>query len=201
MGQLLQQRGRQGSATATSSAKLWLVQSISLFRLIAALLFASLAFQDVPLLLLVGIYSCAMCSDIADGFLARRFALESFAGKIIDLISDKSLTVVSLLYAAERGIQLLPLALIATREIVVFGLRAIAVDGTQLLPTSRVFGGAMAFVLWSNTLVLMCLPKNSEWLSTVEGVYWACAVTLVVNVLRRIHASRHRLMASLTKAE
>lgn len=98
MAKLVQQRARQQSATANSTAKLWLVQSISLFRLVAALLFACLAFQDVPKLLLVGIYFCAMCSDVVDGFLARRFLLESFAGKIIDLISDKSLTVISLLY-------------------------------------------------------------------------------------------------------
>ena len=177
------------------------VQSVSVLRLFATLLFASLAFQNLPLRLLACIYGFAMCSDLVDGFLARRLNMESYAGKVIDLVSDKSLTVVSLLYAAERGIYILPLALIAMREMVVIGLRLITVDGTQLLPTSRVFGGVMAFLIWSNTMYLLFVPNDSNRLQTVKHIYYGCALIVIVNLVVRIYVSRGRIMASITKAE
>jgi phosphatidylglycerophosphate synthase len=179
----------------------WLVQSISLSRLVAALLFASLAFQEVPLRLLAWIYGFAMCSDLADGFLARRLRTRTYAGKVIDLVSDKSLTIVSLLYAAERGINLFPLAMIATREVIMIGFRSIIVAETQLLPTSRLFGGIMAFVLWSNTLFLVFQIEGTEWLDTVSRIYWGCALVFFVNLVVRISASWRRIMVSLTRDE
>lgn len=183
------------------TTKILVVQSISVFRLIAALIFACLAFQDIPLGLLATTYALAMCSDLVDGILARRLNEESFAGKVIDLISDKSLTVVSVLYAAERDVHLLPLALIATREIIVIGLRAITVDGTQLLPTSRLFGGTMAFLLWGNTLFLVLVPKGHDMVQIAGHIYWFCALVFVTNLVLRVYVSRHRIMASLTKVE
>jgi len=192
--------GNQKCRIESSVKNLWLVQSISLSRLLAALLFASLAFQNVPLQLLICIYGFAMCSDLADGFLARKLDRESYMGKIIDLISDKSLTVVSLLYAAKRDIYLLPLALIATREIVVIGLRAIIIDGSQLLPTSRLFGGMMALLLWGNTLFLVLVPKDNDLVQIAGHIYWLCALVFVTNLTWRIYVSRRRIMASLTKA-
>ncbi|TAK97427.1 MAG: CDP-alcohol phosphatidyltransferase family protein [Verrucomicrobia bacterium] len=182
-------------------SKIWFVQCVSLARLLSALLFASLAFQDIPVQFPALIYGFAICSDSIDGFMARRMKRASYAGKIIDLISDKSLTVVSLLYAAERDVDLPPLALIATREIVVIGLRAIIVDGSQLLPTSRLFGGVMAFVLWGNTLFFLFVPKDSGLVETVNAVYWGCALVFVVNLIVRLYVSRQRIMASLTKVE
>jgi phosphatidylglycerophosphate synthase len=120
---------------------------------------------------------------------------------VFDLVSDKSLTIVSLLYAAERGIYFLPLALIAIREIIVVGLRLIVVDGTQLLPTSRVFEGVMALLLWGNTMFLVFMPKNSDWIQTVNYIYFGCALVFAANLTVRICMSRQRIMASITKGE
>src|SRR5262249_19872907 len=96
--------------------RIWLVQAITLLRLFAGLLFAALAFQNVPLMIVPILYGLAMCSDLLDGYVARRLDAETHLGKVLDLVSDKSLTIVSLLYAAARGINIVPLALIATRE-------------------------------------------------------------------------------------
>jgi phosphatidylglycerophosphate synthase len=177
------------------------VQSISLSRLLAALFFASLAFQDVPRELLALIYGFAMCSDLVDGFLARRLRIDTYVGKVIDLVSDKSLTIVSLLYAAERGMDLLPLAIIATREIIMIGFRSIVVDEAQLLPTSRFFGGFMALVLWSNTLFLVFQAARAKWLESVNYVYWVCALLFFANLLMRIARSRRRIIASVKTDE
>src|SRR2546425_8523176 len=145
--------------------KIWLVQSISLSRLLAAILFASLAFQNVPLPLLLGLYLFAIVTDVIDGYLARKLKAATYFGKVLDLVGDKSLTIVSLLYAAARGISIAPLVLIATREVISIGMRMIIVEGTQLLPTSRILGGAMALALWGNTLFLVVAGSAHTQLS------------------------------------
>ena len=142
-----------------------------------------------------------MCSDLADGFLARRLRTRTYAGKVMDLVSDKSLTIVSLLYAAERGMDLLPLAVIATREIIMIGFRSIVIDKAQLLPTSRVFGGLMAMVLWSNTLFLVFQVGKTAWLEAVNRIYWGCALVFLANLLIRISRSHRRIIASVTRDE
>lgn len=182
-----------------SSTRLWLVESISLARLVVALLFASLAFQDVPLTLLAALYAFAMCSDLIDGYLARRLNAETYFGKVIDLVSDKSLTVVSLLYAAARGIDLTPLSLIATREIVVLGARLIVVNGAQLLPTNRLLGGVMALLLWGNTFFLVLSDKEGRIDRAINTTYWACALIFTINLVVRVYVSTTRLKASVTK--
>jgi len=176
-----------------------LVESISLSRLIAGLLFASLAFQDVPLMLVSGLYLFAMGSDLIDGFLARRLRAETYFGKVLDLISDKSLTIVSLLYAGRRGIDILPLALIATREVITMGVRVIIVDGTQLLPTNRILGGIMVLMLWGNTLFLVLAGKADNLISIANIVYWACATVFVLTLIARVYLNAHRIKVSLTE--
>jgi phosphatidylglycerophosphate synthase len=182
-----------------SSARLWLVESISLARLMAALLFASLAFQAVPITFLAVLYALAMCSDLIDGYLARRLNAETYFGKVMDLVSDKSLTVVSLLYAAARGIDLTPLSLIATREIVVLGARLIVVNGSQLLPTNRLLGGLMALLLWGNTFFLVLSDRGEKIDRAINIIYWVCALVFTVNLVVRVYVSGSRLKASVTK--
>jgi phosphatidylglycerophosphate synthase len=177
------------------------VQWISIARLIASLLFAALAFQQVPLGLLACLYALAMTSDLIDGFLARRLKAESYAGRILDLISDKSLTIVSLLYAAQRGISLLALSFIASREVVVLGLRAIIVNGKQLLPTNRLFGGIMAVALWGNTLLLVHTVDGAKVIHFIGWVYWGCAVIFCANLAHRVYVSWQRITDSLSSAE
>lgn len=179
-------------------AQVWLVDSISLFRLLAALLFASIAFQGVPLTILASLYVVAMVSDLIDGYLARKLTAETYFGKVVDLVSDKSMTVISLLYAAERGIDLLPLALIAARDIVMIGARLIVIDGNQLLPTNKVLGGIMAFLLWGNTLFLLT-AKDARLIQLAGWIYWICAIIFILNLIVRIYVSAQRIKASSTQ--
>ncbi len=172
---------------------------ISLFRLVAALVFASIAFQNVPLVAIAGLYISAMASDVIDGYLARRLNAETYFGKVLDLVGDKSLTIVSLLYAAGRGISILPLAIIGTREIIMLGARMIIVEGTQLFPTNRMLGGMMWLLLWGNTLLLVLARQDAEWIGITNTIYWICAMVFLLNFIARIHASAGRIKLSLTK--
>jgi phosphatidylglycerophosphate synthase len=182
---------------ALRATRIWLVESISLSRLLAALTFASLAFQHVPVMLVSSLYVFAMCSDLIDGYLARKLNAETYFGKIVDLVSDKSMTIVSLLYAAARGIDILPLALIAVREIIMIGARMIIVEGTQLFPTNKILGGMMGLLLWSNTLFLVFCRKDINLIGLANTVYWACAIFYIVNFIARVYVSGRRIKVSL----
>ena len=172
--------------------------SISLVRLVGAIVFAAIAFQAVPLVLVGCVYGIAMGSDLIDGFLARRWKAESYFGRVVDLVSDKSLTIVSLLYAASRRVDVFPLALIATREVVMIGGRLIIVNGKQLFPTNRIFGGIMAFLLWVTTLFMVITRDDATYSSVENKMYWGCAIVLSMNLAARVYTSRHRLRAYLS---
>lgn len=180
------------------TATFWLVESLSLMRLVAALLFASLAFQGVPMLLLASIYGFAMCSDLIDGYVARSLKATTYFGRVLDLVSDKSLTIVSLLYASQRGVSILPLALVAAREIIMIGARIVVIEGKQLLPTNKVFGGVLAFLLWGNTLFLVTSVSESR-LRIVNVLYWTGAAILALNLVARVIKSSDRIKAALTR--
>lgn len=179
------------------SARIWLVQSVTLSRIVASLVFVSLAFSTVIRPVLLGLYVFALVSDVLDGYLARRLKVATCFGKVMDLVADKTLTVVSLLYAASRGIDVLPVALIATREIVMLGMRSVTVDGTQLLPTNRVFGGIMAMLLWANTLLLVYAEGRGYLFRFTNVMCWVCAAVFVLNLFVRVRVSGGRIKAAL----
>jgi phosphatidylglycerophosphate synthase len=181
------------------TGKIWVVQLSTASRLAAGLVFASLAFQQVPRGLLVSLYLIAISSDLIDGYLARRLKVTTYVGKVLDLVSDKSLTMISLLYAAAKGITLLPLALIGSREIITIGIRIIVVDGSQLLPTSRILGGFLALLIWGSTLILIFSDRSSRILSIVTFVYWASALLCVSTFMFRVRSNIERIKTALER--
>jgi phosphatidylglycerophosphate synthase len=166
-------------------------------RLVAGLLFATIAFQRVPLAFPVALYSAAMVSDLVDGLIARRGKAQSHFGRVLDLISDKSLTIVSLLFAAACAVPIFPLAFIGVREIVMLGARLITVGNRQVLATNRLFGGLMAAMLWGNTLALLIWRGMPDIRRGIEGVYWVSALIFMINLAGRIWESARRIKASV----
>lgn len=178
--------GRRWSRTA---------HAVSVARLLAGLLFATIAFQPLPLALPVTLYVAAMISDLVDGQIVRWKGAESYLGSVIDLISDKSMTIVSLLFAAACGVSIVPLAFIGVREIVMLGARLISVGGRQIFATSRVFGGIMAATLWGTTLALLVGRSVVVIRQTAELLYWACAIIFTVNLVIRFRGGMKRIRA------
>ena len=168
---------------APCNYRVLLVQAISLFRIVATLCFASLALSNISKVGVTMIYCLALISDLLDGYLARRLRVASYFGRVMDLVADKSLTIVSLLFAAQRGISLLPLAMIVTRETITLGLRLVQIEGRQILRTNRIFGGIMAMLLGINTLLL--LSKHDNWHNLINISYWLIAVVFTVNLAAR----------------
>jgi CDP-diacylglycerol--glycerol-3-phosphate 3-phosphatidyltransferase len=177
-------------------ARILLVTALTLLRPVAALVFACLAFQDINTAAVLSLYALAAGSDLLDGYVARRLCVTTFFGRVVDLIGDKALTVVSLLYAAARDIDIRPLALIAVREIVVLGARILVVDGAPLLSSSRILGGALAVALWGTTAVLISDRETGHLHDWISLAYWFCSLAMLVNLAVRIVSNWRRIMAS-----
>jgi phosphatidylglycerophosphate synthase len=200
-GQRTRTERRPTRALNLANRRVWLVQSISIARLCATLVFAALASKDVSVALLSWIYVLAVASDILDGYASRKLKAETDFGRIMDLVADKALTIVSMIYAGSRGIDLLPIALIASRDIIMIGMRLVTVGGAQLLPTNRIFGGIMALLLWGNTLFLISAKPEGHLLQVANGIYWTCAMIFVANLLARLYASGPRIKAASMGAQ
>ena len=190
-----------GRSAAARHRLIWLVQGISLARLLATILFVTLASRNIPRFVVAGLLIFAIASDYADGYLSRKLKAQTHFGKVLDLVADKSLTGVSLLYAAAQGIDIIPLAVIATRDMLMLGLRLVISEGQQLLPTNRMFGGLMAVLVWGNTLFLVLIPSDSPMVNIATLLYWAAATFFGFNLAMRIRSSWERIKATSTDQE
>jgi phosphatidylglycerophosphate synthase len=177
--------------------KVWIVELTTASRLCAGLVFVCLAFQPVPRIILIGLYCTAIVTDVFDGYLARRLRVVTYLGRVLDLVSDKSLTMISLLYAAACGINLLPLALIGSREVIALGMRIIIVEGSQLLPTNRPLGGLRTLMVGGSTLLLISVERTTKLIHLVNMVYWGSAVFFTITFIYRIYSSFERIKVAL----
>jgi len=132
---------------SATEGKFYAIQALTVSRLILAVLFAAIALQAVPVWIITTIFVAAAVTDFFDGRLARKEFLQSELGLFLDLISDKCLSLVAIMYAAVVGISFFPLFLIGLRELVSLGFRILQIEGTSVLPSSRSFGGIMAGAL------------------------------------------------------
>lgn len=175
----------------------WLAVSVSLARFAAAVGFASVAFQ-APAPVLSAILGLAIVSDIADGALARHLRTSSYAGRVFDLIGDKTLSVITLLYAAARGAPLAALGILAGREVFSLGARLLEVDGSSLLSTNRLFGGVLSALTWGAALLLV---NESSVTPMISAVYWTAAGLAASNLTLRLYRSRGRIRATIERVE
>jgi cardiolipin synthase len=101
------------------------ILTLSRIAVIPIIIF-SFYFDDKILAHKVGAYLFlyASVTDFLDGYIARRFNMQSNFGRMLDPIADKLLVIVILfMLAAFRKMQIFPCLLIISREILVSGLR------------------------------------------------------------------------------
>lgn len=171
-----------------------LVQSVSLFRSVATFAFVVLALQPQFHAAAVGLYVLAALSDFVDGWMARRLEVESDLGQALDLLGDKYLTIASCLYAAVRGVPLVPLGAIILRELLSVSMRSVLHEGAPVLNTNRLFGGLMAASIWGTSLLLLLNPGSTE-LRSYDDAYAALALVYWIHMLGRLAKARGPLSA------
>lgn len=109
------------------------------------------------------LFMIAAITDWADGFIARRFQMESKLGAVLDPIADKLLTSTALLLLASQGILWVWMAgLLLGREMAINGLRLVAKDHGIDIPVSS-FGKWKTCCLDVSIVCLMVDKQLFGW--------------------------------------
>ncbi len=117
---------------------------------------AGLSLDDPPYAALAGLFALAIASDVLDGVLARRLALDSALGSFLDALADKLLVFAVLAPVAARYPQLAPAVLIlASRDAVVTAYRSELLRRGQRLEASRLARLKTSFLLGGCELYLL----------------------------------------------
>lgn len=171
-------------------------------RILAVPVVVGLFFVPAPygswLALAVYIYACI--TDFFDGYLARAWHQQSALGRFLDPIADKLLVagVLFSLVGSDRisGLEIIPAAIILSREILVSGLREFLAEIRVGMPVSQL-------AKWKTVVQMTCLgfllvgPEGPDFgpVTTLEiGVYglWVAALlTLVTGWDYLCHGLRH----------
>src|SRR4051794_39575591 len=105
----------------------WTTQALTLARVALAFLFVVLTPLKDRWLLAALIYTAAWLTDFLDGRLARSKAVTSRFGGAMDVFGDRYLAIISLIYAAVRGVSLVAIAFILLRELFSVSMRMVQV--------------------------------------------------------------------------
>ena len=105
------------------------------------------------------VFTLAMCSDMVDGWLARRKGLTSTFGKFIDPLADKMLFLVAMIMMIPLG--RIPAWLVAVffiREVTVTALRGVAADEGIVIAADSLGKYKSAFVSTATVGLLLHYP-------------------------------------------
>lgn len=113
-------------------------------------------------------FTAAMCSDMVDGYLARKRGLISTFGKFIDPLADKMLFIVAMIMMIQLGrIPAWIVAIFFAREVTVTALRGIAADEGIVIEASHWGKYKSAFVSSATVGLLIHYP--------FLGIHWRLA--------------------------
>lgn len=175
----------------------WVVQSISIARVV--LVFGFVVLCPFPNLWLVTwtMYLCAGLTDLFDGRLARAKGLVTRFGGALDVFGDRYFSVISCLYVGFRGVSLIPLAIILFRELYSVALRMVQIDGEGVMLQNRILGGIVHTIIAIGTLGFIACPSHepSIWFFAPFYVVASCYIFYLPY---SIHKSSKRIWASIT---
>lgn len=132
------------------------------------------------------IFALAMCSDLVDGYLARKKGLSSTFGKFMDPLADKMLFLVAMIMMVPLGrIPAWIVCIFLMREITVTALRGIAIDEGVVIAASHLGKYKSAFVSSATVGLLMHYPFfGLQW----RLIAWVILVpSLIFSVVSGLH--------------
>ena len=146
----------------TERKKIWTVPNVlSMIRLLMVGVFVW-AFFNVSHVTAGFIALAAALTDVADGFIARRFNLVTDFGRIIDPLADKLLqAAVCICIGYAYDLIIIPLVFLAKEFCMLLGGYLIIRAG-RVVPPSRWWGklGTLCFFICSLAVLFFCTPQN-----------------------------------------
>ncbi|NRB14072.1 MAG: CDP-diacylglycerol--glycerol-3-phosphate 3-phosphatidyltransferase [Rhizobiales bacterium] len=165
--------------------------SLTIFRIVAvAAIVVCFYFEgDTARWVALGIYFIAGVTDFLDGYIARKWDMQSDLGRMLDPIADKLLISIVLIMLAAYGTinmgnySIIPAVIILSREILLSGLREYLAQLHINMPVSNLAKWKTAVQMVSLGFLLagtagdQVLPYNTEiglttlWLAAAITVY------------------------------
>ena len=144
---------------------------LTLFRIVVTPLFFILFYYfptKVFSLLASVLFALASLTDFLDGYIARRWNLETSLGKFLDPLADKLLVAVALIMLIPLGrVPSWMVAVIIGREILVTGLRVVAITEGLVISASKLGKYKTVFQIVSVT----CLLLHYEYPLFIDSPY------------------------------
>ena len=164
-----------------------------------------ISFATLPYVLLILLLVCE-CSDLFDGFFARRHNIVTDLGKILDPIAD-SVTHITLFFMFTQGVFQLPLMIVFVflyRELFIGGLRTLcALRGFTLAAR---FSGKVKAVLQGvvcSLMIALMIPYSKGYitLETLQLTSFALAglvaLYTIISVVDYVLANREYIQSAL----
>ncbi|MBS1418895.1 MAG: CDP-alcohol phosphatidyltransferase family protein [Oscillospiraceae bacterium] len=166
---------------------------LSLFRLCLIPLFVWLYCWRQSYMLTACVLILSGLTDLADGYIARRFNMTSDLGKALDPVADKLTQATMMLCLLTRfRLMLIPLSIIVIKELVtgVFSLvvikktgRVMSADWHGKLTTLLLYAMMIIHVLWYD------IPYTWSTL-TILACIWMMLLSFCLYIIRNINALR-----------
>lgn len=127
-------------------------------------------------------------TDIADGFIARRFNMISDFGKILDPIADK-LTQAALIICltVKHKLMFVLIALFAVKELIMGTLGLIAIRKKDSVNSAKWYGKANTVILYAVMSVLILFPGMSDALANALIVICGCTMLISLALYTRFY--------------
>ena len=130
--------------------------------------------MTVLLLLISGL------SDVADGFIARRFNMVSNLGKVLDPLADKLTQAAMLVCLTSRfPMMMLPFGLMVVKEMVCVGTGLAAIDSTGEVRSAGWHGKLATVLLYAMLITHVLWTEIPPALSL--GLVWLCSAMIVLS--------------------
>lgn len=130
----------------------------------------------------IGVIVLSGISDIADGFIARKFQMVSDFGKILDPIADK-LTQAALLVCLISKYKLMwgLLVVFVVREISMLTMGAVVIKKKDSVNSSKWYGKLNTVIIYGVMIVLIMFPNISELFANILLIL--CAVVMLISLV------------------
>ncbi len=170
-----------------------LPNALTLARLFALPVFAVIVTRSVGGHTLWGaaVFGAAGITDQIDGYLARRWNVESGFGKIADPLADRLLIALAVVLLWHAGrLPLLGLA-IPLRDIVLVGLTPFALKRGYRFEVNNA-GKAATWVLYASLAAVLCTGSGTAW---PLWVFWFGVLLAVVALGQYVQKARREVHA------
>ena len=131
----------------------------------------------------VWLFMIAAWTDFFDGYLARKWNVETKFGAMLDQISDKLLVSASLICLVSTGqLAVVAVVILIFREILVSGLREYMGNSGVAMPVSKLGKWKTAAQLLGITAVLLAPVADADWMIIFgTSLVWIAAVLAAVS--------------------